>query len=239
VLLLGSAGGDAVRGLYAWRALGRSGGRVAVSVLADRLFSLFAVLFISLAFSLFYWRQMQQVPALAALGTSIVVAAVAFVAGACLLFAAPDLTRPIEARLLRWPMLVNLLAQARGMILMLRTVPLSLLAALAVALATQILTVFAVAVLAGAIKIGVLNPVDYMFAVPFTLIVNALPLTPSGIGVGEAAFDQICRWLEPTPSGAAYSSIFFAFRVVSTLTCIPGLISLAIYRNAARSHPPQ
>src|SRR5712691_5223601 len=199
VLLLGSAGGDAVRGLYAWRALGRSGGRVAVSV----------------------------------------VAAVACVAGACLLFAAPDLTRPIEARLLRWPALANLLAQAREMILMLRTNPLSLLAAFALAFATQILTVFAVAVLAGAIKIGVLNPVDYMFAVPFTLIVNALPLTPSGIGVGEAAFDQICRWLELTPSGAAYSSIFFAFRVVSTLTCIPGLISLAVYRNAARSHPPQ
>src|SRR6516162_1424042 len=223
VLLLGSAGGDAVRGLYAWRALGRSGGRVAVSVLADRLSSLFAVLFISLAFSLFYWRQMQQVPALAALGMSIVVAAVASVAGACLLFAAPDLTRPIEARLSRWPMLVDLLAQARGMILMLRTEPFSLLAAFALALATQILTVFAVAV----------------FAVPFTLIVNALPLTPSGIGVGKAAFDQICRWLEPTPSGAAYSSIFFAFRVVSTLTCIPGLISLAIYRNAARSNPMQ
>jgi uncharacterized membrane protein YbhN (UPF0104 family) len=85
----------------------------------------------------------------------------------------------------------------------------------------------------------VLNPVDYMFAVPLTLIVNALPLTPSGIGVGEAAFDQICRWLEPTPSGAAYSSIFFAFRVVSMLTCIPGLISLAIYRNTARSEPTQ
>jgi hypothetical protein len=124
-------------------ALGRSGGRVAVSVLADRLFSLFAVLFISLAFSLFYWRQMQQVPAIAALGTSIVVAAVAFVAGACLLFAASDLTRPIEARLLRWATLANLLVQARGMILMLRTNPLSLLAAFVLALPTQILTVFA------------------------------------------------------------------------------------------------
>src|SRR5262249_22882883 len=68
VLLLGSAGGDAVRGTYAWRALGRSGGRVAVSVLADRLFTLLAVLLTSLAFSLLYWNRMQQVPALAALG---------------------------------------------------------------------------------------------------------------------------------------------------------------------------
>jgi glycosyltransferase 2 family protein len=78
-----------------------------------------------------------------------------------------------------------------------------------------------------------------MFAVPLTSMVNALPLTPRGIGVGEAAFDQICPWLEPTLSGAAYSSIFFAFRVVSSLTCIPGLISLAVYRNAAGSGPQQ
>jgi glycosyltransferase 2 family protein len=136
---------------------------------------------------------------------------------------------------LRWPVVGNLLAQMVQMILMLRASPLSLLAAFALALVTQMLTVFAVLALAEAIKIGVLSAVDYMFAVPLTLIANALPLTPSGIGVGEAAFGQICRWLEPTPSGAAYSSIFFAFRVVSTLTCIPGLISLAIYRNTTRA----
>jgi glycosyltransferase 2 family protein len=238
-LLLGSAGGDAVRGIYAWRALGRSGGRVAVSVLADRLSILFAVLFTSLVFSLFYWHRMQQVPALAALSTSIIAVAAACIIGICVLFAAPALIRSLEVALSRRPFVANLLAQMRQIIVMLRTSPASLLAAFALALVTQILTVFAVLALAEAIKIGMLSAVDYMFAVPLTFIVNALPLTPSGIGVGEAAFDQISRWLEPTPSGAAYSSIFFAFRVVSTLTCIPGLISLAIYRNAARSHPPQ
>src|SRR5262245_7580849 len=239
VLLLGSAGGDAVRGIYAWRSLGRSGGRVAVSVLADRLFVLLAILFTCLAFSLFYWHRMQQVPALAALGTSIIVVSAACIIGIGVLFAAPGLMRLLEVALLRWPFVANLLVQMRQSILMLRTSPLSLLAAFALALVTQILTVFAVVGVAEAAKIGVLSAADYMLAVPLTLIVNALPLTPSGIGVGEAAFDQICRWLEPTPSGAAYSSIFFAFRVVSTLTCIPGLISLAVYRNTARSNPAQ
>src|SRR5215468_8946595 len=81
VLLLGSVGGDAVRGLYAWRALGRSGGRVAVSVLADRLSILFAVLFTLLVFSLVYWHRMQQVPALAALATSIIAVAAACIIG--------------------------------------------------------------------------------------------------------------------------------------------------------------
>jgi glycosyltransferase 2 family protein len=237
VLLLGSAGGDAVRGIYAWRALGRSGGRVAVSVLVDRLSTLFAILFTSLVFSLFYWHRMQQAPALAALSTSIIAVAVACIIGICVLFASPDLIRSLEVALSRWPFAVNLLAQMRQIIVMLRTSPLSLLAAFALALVTQILAVFAVLALAEAIKIGMLSVVDYMFAVPLTFIVNALPLTPSGIGVGEAAFDQICQWLEPTPSGAAYSSIFFALRVVSTLTCIPGLISLAIYRNSAHSGP--
>jgi uncharacterized protein (TIRG00374 family) len=239
VLLLGSAGGDAIRGIYAWRALGGSGARIAASVIADRLSVLFAILFITLAFSLFYWHRIQQVPALAALGASIIALAVACIIAICVLFAAPDLMRPLEAALLRWPFVVNLLEQMRRIVLMLRTSPLSLLAAFALALMTQILTVFAVLAIAEAIKIGMLSAADYMFAVPLTLLVNALPLTPSGIGVGEAAFDQICRWLEPTPSGAAYSSIFFAFRVVATLTCIPGLISLAIYRNAARSEPTQ
>ena len=235
VLLLGSIGGDAIRGLYAWRALGRSGGRIAVSVLADRLLSLVAVLFIPLAFSLLYWHRMQQVPALAALGTSIIASAAASIVGAGLLFAIPDLMRPLEARLLRWPRIARLVSALREVIVMLRTNPLALLAAFALALVTQILAVLAVFVIGRTIKIGALSLADYMFAVPLTLVANALPLTPSGIGVGEAAFDQICRWLQPTPTGAAYSSIFFAFRLVSTLTCIPGLISLAIYRNSARS----
>jgi uncharacterized membrane protein YbhN (UPF0104 family) len=237
VLLLGSIGGDAIRGLYAWRALGGSGGRIAVSVLADRLLSLPAVLCIPLAFSLLYWHRMQQVPALAALGTSIIAAAAACTVGAAVLFAIPDLMRPLEVRVLRWPRLARLVSALREVILMLRTSPLALLAAFALALATQILAVFAVFVIGRTIKIGALSLADYMFAVPLTLVANALPLTPSGIGVGEAAFDQICRWLQPTPSGAAYSSIFFAFRLVSTLTCMPGLVSLAIYRNSVRSGP--
>src|SRR5919204_4136998 len=113
VLLLGSLGGDAIRGLYAWRALGRSGGRVAVSILADRVFGLLAVLFMSLTFSLLYWHRMQQVPALAALATSIVMAAAACVVGAGVLFAVPDVTRPLEARLLRWPIVGRLVAALR------------------------------------------------------------------------------------------------------------------------------
>ena len=100
----------------------------------------------------------------------------------------------------------------------------------------HVCVVTGVVMVAAAARIGQLTTADYMFAVPLTLVANAIPLTPNGIGVGEAAFDQICRWLEPSPSGAAYSSIFFAFRAISMLACLPGFISFAIYRNPAK--PP-
>ena len=34
---------------------------------------------------------------------------------------------------------------------------------------------------------------DYWVAAPVALVANALPFTPGGLGVGEAAFDQLAR----------------------------------------------
>jgi uncharacterized membrane protein YbhN (UPF0104 family) len=178
---------------------------------------------------------MQQVPALAALSVSTVAAVAVCIVAIATLFAAPRLVASFETFLSRWPPVARLFRRGREIILTLRMNPLALLTAFALALIIQILLVFAVAILADALKIGTLGAADMMLAVPLTLLVNTLPLTPGGIGIGEAAFDQICHWLEPVPSTAAYSSIFFAYRIISTLTCLPGLISLVIYRNRARS----
>jgi hypothetical protein len=237
MFLLGSVAGDAVRGLYAWRATGRTGDRIAVSLLADRLSTMFALLFICLMFSMFNWRRIQQVPALEALAMSTVIAVMACAIAVGALFASPRLVSVFEAHLSRWPLVANLFNRSHALILTLRTNPLALLVAFVLALTTQILSVFGVLILAEAIKIGTLGGSDLILAVPLTLAVNALPLTPNGIGIGEVAFDQICHWLEPTPTGAPYSSIFLAFRLVSMLACIPGLISLVIYRHPTWSRP--
>jgi hypothetical protein len=237
LLLLGPTGGDAVRGLYAWRVLGHSGGRLVASVIADRLFGLFGVLTIALAFTVFNWNWMQQVPALAALGTFLFLASAGCVVGTAALFSAPRLTRLLEERLWRWPRPLEAIAGAHDVILLFRTNPFRLSSALALAVVIQVLVVAGMVVLAGALKIGRLGTADFFFAVPVTFLVNALPLTPNGIGIGEAAFDQICRWLEPVPSGAAYSSIFFACRIVSLAASLVGLAPFVLYRNRARSAP--
>jgi glycosyltransferase 2 family protein len=230
LFLLGPTGGDAVRGVYAWRAIGGASGRIAASVLADRLVSLLGLLFVSLVFSLFNWDRMWQVPALAALGTSLFLAFAVGIVATFALFVVPLYVRRFEERLSRWRLLAEFVTRVHELMLLFRSSPLRLLGAFALAVAIQLLTAAALVTIAETLKIGDLGAVDFLFAVPLTLLVNALPLTPNGIGIGEVAFDQICRWLEPVPSGASYSSIFFAFRAVTMLACLSGVVSYLSYR---------
>jgi uncharacterized membrane protein YbhN (UPF0104 family) len=233
----GPSAGDAIRGIYAWRAIGGASARVAVSILAERLLTLLALLSVSLMFTAFNWERMQHVPALAVLGSFL---SMGFAAGIVVAFAvwlAPLVTQRLAGLLSRWPRLAEGVGQIHGLLVLFRNHPFRLLSAFALAVAIQTLTVAGIVVLAEAMDVGRLRAADFLFAVPLTLLVNAVPLTPNGIGIGEAAFDQICRWLEPLPSGAAYSSVFFAYRAISLAASLTGLISFIIYRNKARPDP--
>jgi uncharacterized membrane protein YbhN (UPF0104 family) len=232
--LLGVAGGDAVRGLYAWRAVGGNGAIVTMSVVIDRALSLCAILLIGAVALVFNWGRVIEEPVLVALATSVVLTLAAAVVGACLLLAAPGLLRSLGKRLPVVPRLAGMIGEATEVVLRLRNNLAALLAAFALALSAQLLSIAAVVVVAMSAGIGSLGVSGLSFAVPLTLLANSWPITPSGLGVGEAAFAQLCRWLEAAPSGAAYSSIFFGYRLISTLVCVPGLVSLVVYRRPAR-----
>jgi hypothetical protein len=189
---------------------------------------------IALVFTAFNWHWMRHVPALAALGATLILAFAAAIAGACALLFGSRLARPLEAHLSNWPRVAAVVGHARNLVSLVRTHPLQLMGAFVLSLVIHACVVAGVVAIAAAVRIGRLTAADYMFAVPLTLVANSVPLTPNGLGVGEAAFDQICRWLEATPSGAAYSSIFFALRAISMLACLPGFVSFALYRNTAR-----
>jgi glycosyltransferase 2 family protein len=238
-LLPGSTGGDAVRAVYAWRAFGGGASRIAVSLVADRVLALFGTLALLLAFVICSWGRIQQTPGLAALGRAMVLAVAICAVATCALFFAPKLMLAFEQTFRRWPLISSLIPKLSGLLMMLQKAPLALLIAFGLAVAIQLLTVFAVIVIGNAIAPAALSTADYMFAVPLTTIANALPLTPSGLGVGEAAFDQICRWLEPGAGDVAYSSIFFSFRLVSLLIGLPGLGSRVVYRRADHANPQQ
>ncbi len=59
------------------------------------------------------------------------------------------------------------------------------------------------------LKITVLAPIDYLFVLPVGSLINAIPLAPGGLGVGEAGFREMFR-LFGSEEGAELAVIFHA-----------------------------
>lgn len=71
----------------------------------------------------------------------------------------------------------------------------------------------------------------YVIAASITLIVNLIPITPGGFGVGEMAFANILTLLNPGIS-STFATIFLAYRVIGLVTYLPG-VSLFIFNSNA------
>jgi uncharacterized membrane protein YbhN (UPF0104 family) len=228
--LLGTASADAVRGVYAWRALRGNSPRIALSLVADRALSLAALMLLTLIFMLLRWDRVSAVAPLTALLVSVMLALGAMVVGTLALLLAPTVLDRLPPQLSTRPRLAALLSQVGAVILAFRRNLPTAAAAFAAALLGGTMNILAVVVLAMSLQIGTLGAFDYLVATPLAMLANALPLTPGGLGVGEVAFDQLCTWLDATRSGAGYAGVFFAFRAVSMLTMMVGLVSLIVHR---------
>ena len=230
-VLFGPTSADAVRGIYAWRVLHRGAGRVAISILVDRVVGLFALIFLAVALVTLRWERVRAVPELTVLTLSLVACAVVVLVSGAVLLAAPSL--------LLWNPLVlhphhrisRFLNQVQDVLMAFRHRPAAICAIVLLSLMIQSSTVIAFVIIARSLRIGGLSLLDVSVAAPLAIVANILPFTPGGLGVGEAAFDQLCRWLAPASVMAPYASIFFAFRAVSLVTLIPGPILLVVDRN--------
>jgi glycosyltransferase 2 family protein len=230
-LLFGPTSADAVRAIYAWRMLRRGAGRIAVSVLVDRAMGLFALFILAISMMVLRWDRVREVPKLMFLALSLVACLVAALAASTILLAAPSLLSLNIPKLPHYPRITRFLAQVRDVLMAFRHRPGALLALLCLSLMIQGFALLAFLIIARSLRIGDVTLLDVSVAAPLAMIANVLPFTPGGLGVGEAAFDQLCRWLAPTIGVAPYASIFFSVRAISMVTLIPGPISFAMHRS--------
>jgi uncharacterized membrane protein YbhN (UPF0104 family) len=231
--LLGTASADAVRGVYAWRALRGHSPRIAVSLVADRALSLAAIILLALLFMLLRLDRVLAVAPLTALLISVALAFGAMAIAALALLLAPSALVRLEPLASGRPRVSALLAQIGAVILAFRRNLPAAAAAFAVALIGGIINILSIVVLALSLQIGTLGALDYLVATPLAMLANALPLTPGGLGVGEVAFDQVCTWLDAARTGSGYAGIFFAFRAVSMVVMSVGIVSFIMHRADA------
>jgi len=190
IFMTGATGGDVARLFYA--SSGNSGRRAEIStvVILDRALGLLSLLMLPVLFAPMSASLLRRTPPLQVLLIAVVGAAL----GLCAVLAAGIFGEPLIRRLARRPL--ERLAWSGVGSRVLRTLgvyrrhPGTLLGALTVSLAASSLLVPVTG-----LAILTLNPSGWSgsmcFIVPMGYIVNSVPLTPSGLGVGEAAFNAL------------------------------------------------
>jgi uncharacterized protein (TIRG00374 family) len=229
--LLGPTSGDAIRGVYAWRILRRGSGRIAVSIVVDRLVGLLALMLLASFFTALSWHRVREVPQLMVLALSLAVALTAGLAGIAALLAAPAVLSQLRSRLRLHPRLQTLSDHAHEVLSILRRSPAALAAIFCLSLLAQCAALLAFVIVARNLGIGTLTSSDYLLSAALAMVANSLPFTPGGLGVGEAAFDQLCQWIADAPGAAPYASTFFAFRAISMLGLFVGMVSFVVHQS--------
>ncbi|MEI6200660.1 MAG: lysylphosphatidylglycerol synthase transmembrane domain-containing protein [Enhydrobacter sp.] len=229
--LPGGVGGDLVRVVYIHQATAGRRTSALLSIFVDRLVGLAALMLCGVLVSL--WRPfseqswLEHATTLVALSLLFAIAAVLFAGDRIL----SRLGAVVENK---WPKLSNV---ANGTAVALkdyrRAWPALLLSFVASLLVAGML-VGAVVAIAVFMQFGGLDAGRYAIAAAYGIVINSLPTTPGGLGVGESAFASFCVALQTTPSATPYGTIFLLFRCVVMLSALPGLLVYMIYPQRAK-----
>jgi len=205
--LPGAVGGDLIKIYYATAGNHGRKPEVATIVLLDRMAGLFAMLTWPVLAMPFFPQLWQSAPALRIILGLAVAAAVAM--------AATFVGSRIWAKL----PLGRLAAKVLNTLDCCRRNPRASLLALAASLVAHTLSVTVMLLLARAI-----DPAGFSWAmavlIPLGFVANTLPLTPGGLGVGEAAFDKLFA-LAGLQGGA---ETLIGWRMLTILAGLAGLV---------------
>ena len=232
VMLPGMVGGELVR-----VAMGRSFPRariheLALSVVADRLVGLMALLLVGMTASLAFWTGLDSGGAAAAHLKMLMLGIMAFfvlaigVAGAGAALAPRMVAHAAKKKWATRGTLLRIMADMAQAICLYRGKPGVLARALLLSLLVHVLVYSALTLVAVALHMAGSDPWKFTVAGVLAAVANALPLTPGGIGVGEAAFAQMILWLQPSSVILPYATVFLAFRMLTVITNLPALIWL-------------
>jgi hypothetical protein len=67
-------------------------------------------------------------------------------------------------------------------------------------------------------------------------MLSLVPFTPAGLGIGESAFDQLCRLLAGNNTVSGYGSAFFLIRTLGYFAVLPGITTF-IWRGSPERLP--
>jgi glycosyltransferase 2 family protein len=238
LLVPGALGGDALRMTYTARSVPERKGAVILTIFADRVVGLYGLLALCLVGLLI---SLQLVLSVAALKFMLIIIAVIVVSGPVLalllILLLPRiawfrtyLDTPPKGRIdLGVHAVVDAVRhflQAKGWLAL----------SMFVSLLAQAIEVFALIWIAMGLGMMTIPVEGFFVAAPLAWTANIIPISPGGLGVGEAAFDQICHWLQPVQTATAFGTVFFINRIFQMIASLPGFVVYILYKQ--KNHTP-
>jgi glycosyltransferase 2 family protein len=226
--LPGGAGGDVARLYYALRENRHRRTEIATVLILDRAFGLFSMLLLPLLFAPLFVTLIAGLPALQLVLLSVAVLAACMLAVFVVCLLSGRAVKYLSQEVSGFPRWRNLAARVFETIRMYRESPGALVAALGISVLVNLSLI-------GVTALGVLvvNPSNLApkmcLVVPIGYIVNSVPLTPGGLGVGETAFNALFH-LTGLRGGA---EAILCWRIWSAVVALGGF---AIYLCGLKRH---
>lgn len=212
--MLGSTGGDVIKAVLVARRTTRKA-RAVLTVFLDRLVGLVALVIVAGAVLPFEIDR----PEVQRLAFGVYGFLVAFVAG-CLVYFHP---RFRSSGLYRWLMArlrLKVLRELDAAFYAYRRAPKTIVIALVISLAAQVLGIMAIVGFGKSLGITQVSVADYFVLFPIAAIISAVPISISGWGVGEAAFVALFGAVGVSPVACVTLSILY--RLSTMLVGLPG-----------------
>ena len=219
--LPGAYGGDLIRLAMAFQVTRTGLNRLTFSVITDRLTGLMALLLLALALVPFL-----PAPLATRLEWVAAVTILAGIAGLILALSTGDMLARLAARLPSpvGTKLAHIITELTAALRIYVAQPGLMAAAVITSVLQWFFVLCALIALGDALQFHGLSWSGYAIAGVWSLVANALPITPGGIGVGEAAFAHVAALLSSTPAQAAgFGTVFLGMRV---LTVLLGVIAI-------------
>ncbi len=226
--LPGAYGGDLVRLAIAYRAAGSGINRLAFSILVDRISGLVALLVLGLAvlpvIPMVYAGRFGWIVA-AVLAGGLAAVSIALLAGDKLVRLLSQLPKPVG------PKLALVFDELLGALKAYASKPAAVGYSVVLSLVQYVFVLGALMVLGDAMGFEGLSAAGYVIAGTWSLVANALPITPGGLGIGEATFGKIAMELATPPASLGFASIFLAMRVLSIAISVVGVLPFSLRRQ--------
>jgi glycosyltransferase 2 family protein len=190
MLLPGTAGGEIAKFYYAGRQNQRKRPEIAAALLFDRLIGLSSMILLPLLFAPLSSQLIRSVQAVRQILWMDALLALCLLAG----LIAITLFQPFRHRVCcwlgKWPTLQDLWKRGTGVIVSYREHRVTLLYAIALSFLANFAYIVVTALGFYATSPGAFS-LNVLLVAPIGHLINALPLTPGGLGVGEAAFNAL------------------------------------------------